>query len=101
MVLSEDRSSSAIDYDYKGIFLDTAKGVFGFAGLRGTDEKAWEPHYQVFSWSAESGFQRVLDHKLNLDEYAVRGLYAGKTFYIVDDTVTAFDMKSSEWVPID
>ena len=96
-VLKEGRSSSAIENNYKGILIDPEKGIFGFADLEGQEEEAWKPHYRVFSWTPEKGFTDHLNSALKTDDYFSRGIYAGETFYIIDNDITAFTMIGKEW----
>ena len=96
-VLKEGRSSSAIENNYKGILINPQKGIFGFADLEGQEDEAWKPHYRVFTWTPEKGFTDHLNSALKTDDYFSRGIYAGETFYIIDNDVTAFAMIGKEW----
>ena len=96
MVIREGRASSAIDYNYKAILADPEKNLIGFSALEGEEDVAWMPYYNVFTWQAGKGFERLL-HAETEDDDAVRGLYAEETFYIVGNDVTAFSMTGKEW----
>lgn len=73
-------------YNYKAVFVDTGKNLFGFSAYGDVTE------YSVFSYDETDGFTRVFTRRLNGYGDA-RGLYAGDKFYlIVGNTVESYTL---------
>ncbi|MBS6194015.1 MAG: beta-propeller domain-containing protein [Clostridiales bacterium] len=87
-------------YDYKMILAEPEKNLIGFSAFE-TDESGRHGRYLVFSYDPEEGFQKVLEHEMEQENYAydtstrVRGLYIGDWYYVVEEKkITVFDMKN-------
>lgn len=81
----EDLYGTDVGYNYKAVFIDLEKNLFGFMAYGDTAE------YFIFTYD-ENGFREVFSRELTL--YGnVRGLYAGDRFYLVNgNTVESFTM---------
>lgn len=81
----EDLYGTDVGYNYKAVFVDLEKNLFGFMAYGDTAE------YFIFTYD-ENGFREVFSRELTL--YGnVRGLYAGERFYLVNgNTVESFTM---------
>ena len=81
----EDLYGTDVGYNYKEVFVDVEKNLFGFMAYGDTTK------YFIFTYD-ENGFKEVFSRELTL--YGnVRGLYAGERFYLVNgNTVESFTM---------
>ena len=81
----EDLYGTDVGYNYKAVFVDVEKNLFGFMAYGDTTK------YFIFTYD-ENGFREVFSRELTL--YGdVRGLYAGDRFYLVNgNTVESFTM---------
>ena len=81
----EDLYGTDVGYNYKAVFVDVEKNLFGFMAYGDTTK------YFIFTCD-ENGFREVFSRELTL--YGdVRGLYAGDRFYLVNgNTVESFAM---------
>lgn len=86
MYILEDTYSTDVAYNYKAVFVDVEKNLFGFMAYGNT------PVYHVFSFDEENGFQEVFSREM--PGYGdVRGLYSGDRFYLVTgNTVEAYTL---------
>lgn len=81
----EDLYGTDVGYNYKAVFVDVEKNLFGFMAYGDITK------YFIFTYD-ENGFREVFSRELTL--YGnVRGLYAGERFYLVNgNTVESFTM---------
>ncbi len=81
----EDCYSTDIAYNYKAAMIDVDKNLIGFTAYSGNSK------YYIFSYD-KSGFKCVFERELS--GYGdVRGLYAGKYFYLVSgNTVEKYEL---------
>ena len=78
-------------YDYKAVFADVEKNLFGFRAYGGNGDV-----YAVFSYDASEGFREVFSRELTYGGDA-RGLYAGERFYlVVGNTVESYTLSGFE-----
>ena len=78
-------------YDYKAVFADVEKNLFGFRAYGGNGDV-----YSVFSYDAAEGFRKVFSRELTYGGDA-RGLYAGERFYlVVGNTVESYTLSGFE-----
>ena len=77
-------------YNYKAVFADVEKNLFGFTAY-GDSAK-----YYIFSYDAENGFTEVFSR--TMESYGdTRGLYVGDVFYLVDGrTVESYTLNGFE-----
>lgn len=77
-------------YDYKAVFADAEKNLFGFTAYGDS------PEYCMFSYDAENGFTEVFSRTLG--GYGdTRGLYVGDVFYLVEGrTVESYTLNGFE-----
>ena len=77
-------------YDYRAVFVDVEKNLFGFTAYGDTTE------YYMFSYDETEGFREVFSREL-MSYGNVRGLYAGERFYLVDgNTVISYTLDGFE-----
>lgn len=87
----EDMYGTDAAYDYKAVFADVEKNLFGFRAYGGTGDV-----YSVFSYDAAEGFRKVFSRELTYGGDA-RGLYAGERFYlVVGNTVESYTLSGFE-----
>lgn len=86
----EDMYGSDVFYNYRAVFTDTEKNLFGFSAYGDQTE------YFVFSYDDESGFHEVFSRRLS-GYYEARGLYVGQHFYLVaGNTVESYTLSDFE-----
>ena len=86
----EDMYGSDVFYNYRAVFVDTEKNLFGFSAYGD------ETEYFVFSYDDADGFQDVFSRKLS-GYYEPRGLYAGERFYLIaGNTVDSYALSDFE-----
>lgn len=79
-------------YDYRAVFADVEKNLFGFMAYGDPNE------YFVFTYG-EDGFKEVFSRELNGYGENTRGLYAGDRFYLVSGyTVESYTLDGFEKV---
>ena len=79
-------------YDYRAVFADVEKNLFGFMAYGDPNE------YFVFTYG-EDGFKEVFSRELNGYGENTRGLYAGDRFYLVSGyTVESYTLNGFEKV---
>ena len=77
-------------YNYKAVFADVEKNLFGFTAYGD------RPEYCIFSYDAEKGFTEVFSRTLSGYGDA-RGLYVGDVFYLVENrTVESYTLNGFE-----
>lgn len=70
---------SEVFHDYKGVLIDTAENLIGFAA-EGNDSEA----YYVFGYDQENGFTCKMEQEINGGSSGgARGLYIGDILYVV------------------
>ena len=87
----EDMYGTDAAYDYKAVFADVEKNLFGFRAYGGNGDV-----YSVFSYDAAEGFRKVFSRELTYGGDA-RGLYAGERFcLVVGNTVESYTLSGFE-----
>ena len=87
----EDMYGTDAAYDYKAVFANVEKNLFGFRAYGGNGDV-----YSVFSYDAAEGFRKVFSRELTYGGDA-RGLYAGERFYlVVGNTVESYTLSGFE-----
>lgn len=86
----EDTYGTEAGYNYKAVFVDVEKNLFGFAGYSTIGDE-----YYMFTYDKENGFEEVFKRQLGGGQ--TRGLYAGERFYIVcGNTVESYTLDGFE-----
>lgn len=86
----EDSYGTDVGYNYKGVFVDTEKNLFGF--ITYNDGVT----YHLFTYDENEGFQKILSRKMSGYE-SCRGLYVGNAFYLVSgNTIESYAMDTFE-----
>ncbi|HIZ13187.1 MAG TPA: beta-propeller domain-containing protein [Candidatus Mediterraneibacter stercorigallinarum] len=87
----ENMYGTDVAYNYKSVFVDVEKNLFGF--------RAYGPQsdvYYIFSYDAAEGFKEVFSRELT-GYGESRGLYAGAKFYlIVGNTIESYTLAGFE-----
>ena len=79
-----------VAYNYKSVFMDVEKNLFGFTGYGDAME------YNLFTYDETEGFREVFSRELTGYGEA-RGLYAGETFYLIaGNTVESYTLSGFE-----
>lgn len=79
-----------VAYNYKSVFMDVEKNLFGFTGYGDAME------YNLFTYDENEGFREVFSRELTGFGEA-RGLYAGETFYLIaGNTVESYTLSGFE-----
>jgi len=82
----ENVLSTDAGYNYKAVFADAEKNLFGFAAYGDSIE------YKMFSYDEAEGFKEVFSKEI-INYGNIRGLYIEDTFYLVaGNTVESFAM---------
>ena len=90
--IMEDMYGTDAGYDYKAVFADVEKNLFGFLAYGDSSV------YTVFTYDEEGGFREVFSRTLNWAG-SVRGMYAGDTFYLISaNTIESFRLADFEKV---
>lgn len=80
----EDMYGTDVGYDYKAVFVDVGKNLFGFLSYGDSTV------YTIFTYDEEDGFREVFSRTLNWTG-SVRGMYAGEKFYLISaNTIESF-----------
>lgn len=88
----EDIYGTDAAYDYKAVFADVQKNLFGFITYGDTTE------YKMFTYDETNGFAEVFSREM-MTVGRVRGLYAGDRFYLVaGNTVESYTLDGFEKV---
>lgn len=86
----DDMYSTDVSYDYKAVFVDVEKNLFGFLSY-GTCNQ-----YTVLTYNEEKGFSEVFTREMP-GYGSVRGLYVDDTFYLVSgNTVESYTLSGFE-----
>ena len=90
--IMKDMYGTDAGYDYKAVFADVEKNLFGFLAYGDSTV------YTVFTYDEEGGFREVFSRTLNWAG-SVRGMYAGEKFYLVSaNTIESFRLADFEKV---
>ena len=90
LILEEMYGSDATGYNYKAVFIDVEKNLFGFVCYGNATE------YRIFSYEEKEGFREEFSRELT-GWGEVRGLYAGERFYLVaGNTVESYTLSGFE-----
>jgi len=88
----EDKYGTDVSYNYKAVFVDVDKNLFGFRAYGGNGDV-----YYLFSYDESEGFQEMFSRELTAYGGDVRGVYAGEKFYlVVGNTVESFTLSGFE-----
>lgn len=87
----ENMYGTDVAYNYKSVFVDVEKNLFGFRAYGSQSDV-----YYIFSYDAAGGFKEVFSR--DLTGYGeTRGLYAGEKFYlIVGNTIESYTLAGFE-----
>ena len=86
----ENVLSTDAGYNYKAVFADAEKNLFGFTAYGDSSE------YKMFTYDEAEGFKEVFSKDI-VNYGNVRGLYIGETFYLVaGNTVESFTLNGFE-----
>ena len=86
----ENVLSTDAGYNYKAVFADAEKNLFGFMAYGDSIE------YKMFTYDEAEGFKEVFSKDI-VNYGNVRGLYIGETFYLVaGNTVESFTLNGFE-----
>lgn len=90
--IMEEMYGTDAGYDYKAVFADVEKNLFGFLAYGDSSV------YTVFTYDEEGGFREVFSRTLNWAG-SVRGMYAGENFYLISaNTIESFRLADFEKV---
>lgn len=88
----EDVFGTDVGYDYRAVFVDVEKNLFGFLSYGDNGV------YTMFTYDGESGFREVFSREL-MWYGSTRGLYAGERFYLISgNTIESFNLSDFEKV---
>ena len=95
VAITADSTPAISNFD--SMYLDTEKGLIGFATEDWDDTYTnVENYYRLYSYSADAGFQSVLEARLGAGSgWYARGFVAGETFYVAEQdtgTIRSYDM---------
>ena len=87
----ENMYGTDVAYNYKSVFVDVEKNLFGFRAYGSQSDI-----YYIFSYDAAEGFKEVFSRELT-GYGETRGLYAGEKFYlIVGNTIESYTLAGFE-----
>ena len=82
----EDMYGTDVAYDYKAVFVDVEKNLFGFLAYGSSNQ------YTVLTYDDENGFSEVFSREMP-GYGSVRGMYVDDTFYLVSgNTVESYSL---------
>ena len=86
----EDSYGTDVGYNYKGVFVDVQKNLFGFITYHDGVT------YQLYTYDEAEGFKEVMSRQLSGYEGS-RGLYIGDVFYLVSgNMIESYSMNGFE-----
>ena len=86
----EESYGTDVGYNYKGVFVDVQKNLFGFVTYHDGVT------YQLFTYDEAEGFKEVMSRQLSGYEGS-RGLYIGDVFYLVSgNMIESYSMNGFE-----
>ena len=86
----EESYGTDVGYNYKGVFVDVKKNLFGFVTYHDGVT------YQLFTYDEAEGFKEVMSRQLSGYEGS-RGLYIGDVFYLVSgNMIESYSMNGFE-----
>lgn len=81
----EDMYGTDAGYDYRAVFVDTDKNIFGFLSYGDSSV------YTLFTYDDKAGFSEIFSRELTWYG-GVRGLYSGDRFYLVSaNTIESYN----------
>ena len=87
----ENMYRTDVAYNYKSVFVDVEKNLFGFRAYGSQSDV-----YYIFSYDAAEGFKEVFSREVTGYGEA-RGLYAGEKFYLIaGNTVESYTLAGFE-----
>ena len=90
MYEADDKMISIIRDNYKGVFVDVQKNLFGFVTYHDGVT------YQLYTYDEAEGFKEVMSRQLSGYEGS-RGLYIGDVFYLVSgNMIESYSMNGFE-----
>ena len=86
----EESYGTDVGYNYKGVFVDVQKNLFGFVTYHDGVT------YQLYTYDEAEGFKEVMSRQLSGYECS-RGLYIGDVFYLVSgNMIESYSMNGFE-----
>ena len=86
----EESYGTDVGYNYKGVFVDVQKNLFGFVTYHDGVT------YQLYTYDEAEGFKEVMSRQLSGYEGS-RGLYIGDVFYLVSgNMIESYSMNGCE-----
>lgn len=86
----EESYGTDVGYNYKGVFVDAQKNLFGFVTYHDGVT------YQLYTYDEAEGFKEVMSRQLSGYEGS-RGLYVGDVFYLVSgNMIESYSMNGFE-----
>lgn len=86
----EESYGTDVGYNYKGVFVDVQKNLFGFVTYHDGVT------YQLYTYDEAEGFKEVMSRQLSGYEGS-RGLYIGNVFYLVSgNMIESYSMNGFE-----
>ncbi|RGH66901.1 hypothetical protein DW815_04730 [Ruminococcus sp. AM33-14] len=86
----EESYGTDVGYNYKGVFVDVQKNLFGFVTYHDGVT------YQLYTYDEAEGFKEVMSRQLSGYEGS-RGLYIGDVFYLVSgNMIESYSMQGFE-----
>lgn len=86
----EESYGTDVEYNYKGVFVDVQKNLFGFVTYHDGVT------YQLYTYDEAEGFKEVMSRQLSGYEGS-RGLYIGDVFYLVSgNMIESYSMNGFE-----
>ena len=86
----EESYGTDVGYNYKGVFVDVQKNLFGFVTYHDGVT------YQLYTYDEAEGFKKVMSRQLSGYEGS-RGLYIGDVFYLVSgNMIESYSMNGFE-----
>ena len=87
----ENMYGTDVAYNYKSVFVDVEKNLFGFRAYGSQSDV-----YYIFSYDAAEGFKEVFSREQTGYE-ETRGLYAGEKFYLIaGNTIESYTLAGFE-----
>lgn len=88
----ENVYGTEVSYDYKAALIDPEKNWIGFPA----DSQGGQNYY-LFTYDENKGFQCKLEEEINGRSGSSRGIYIGKTLYVVQgNVIEAYSLESYE-----
>lgn len=95
--VTSNGSHCSAAHSYKSAFVDSAKNLIGFEVTDWGENNGDQIRYQLYGWDG-SRFVKRLSEKIDSDKCwnmeQIRGLYAGDTFYLVNQMEEGYQIRS-------